>query len=158
MARCVSVYLGKGTEARLKQLAAAENKSLSAYLREQLEALLNEKKRKTLTQDVMPQVVKVLNERDNRMISLLSRVALESSANRNFLVRALIRLGLPRGEAEVMNDEGYKAAVVSLKTKNKDLQDIVAAIAELDDAREASKLIARVQSAARRASAERGQE
>lgn len=155
MGRSVSVYLKKGLESKLKQLAAADHKPLSTYLRELLEEALNSRKQTVLQDDIIPQVIKAMKDRENRFASLLARTALDSNATRNFLINAMVEMGLPRDRVVVVNDAAYKTAVTTLKTKNEDLQEITAALADIDDAREASKVIARVQGEARRLASER---
>ena len=155
MGRSVSVYLKKGLESKLKQLAAADHKPLSTYLRELLEEALNSKKQTVLQEDIIPQVTKAIKDRENRFASLLARTALDGNATRNFVVNAMVEMGLPRHKVVLLNEDAYKTAVTTLKTKHEDLKEIVAALTDIDDAREASKVIARIQGEARRLTSER---
>ena len=157
MGRSVSVYLTKGLEAKLRHLAAADHKPLSTYLRELLEEALNFKKQAVLQGDILPQVTKAMKDRENRFASLLSRTAIDSNATRNFVLNAMVEMGLPRHKVVLINEDAYKTAVTTLKTKNEDLQEIIAALADIDDAREASKVLARLESEARRRETERGE-
>lgn len=150
MRRSLSIYLEWDLEEKLRRLAALEKKPLSGYIAELLREALSYETDRVVLDELLPEFTKVLKAREDRWANLLARAALDATATRNFVLNAMSDLGLNQQRAKVLNEAAYKMAVTTLKTKNEDLQEIIAAISDINDAREAAKVIARIQSEAKR--------
>ncbi len=147
MRRSLSIYLNKDLEDKLKRLATLENRSLSNFIVELLNKALAYETERVVLDQLVPEFTKVLRMREDRWANLLARSALDAAATRNFVLNALSELpgGPSRERAYALNEAAYSLAVSSLKTGNEDLFEIIAAIADIDDAREAAKVIQRLQ-------------
>ena len=150
----ITVTTDSAMRTLLRSLAAAENKSLSGYMVELLEEALSYKTERTLLEKLVPELTlrleQMFTSRENRLANLLARTALDANATRDFVYHALLEPALTPAKARTLNEEARKKAVQSLKARSKDLQEILDALEEIDDVREAANIIAQIQFDAQR--------